>query len=356
MRCTRRKADLVDDHPSGRALAADFDHDPERFAANQQATRSFSMIGDVHDRVADRLAKITFGAILDLGGGNGALAKSLNKRGRTAIVVDRADYVHSAPRPAVQADATRLPFRSESFAAVAALWMLYYLDHPEDALTEVARVLRTGGTFVASTSSRYNDPEFASVLPDSGKPFSFDAETAPAGFERPVGSDAEGSSFVGGGDKAEEQCIGCWNVGPDSCSEEAVEHADRGGVFGEEPTTVQVPKYRSIRSSLWHCHVVITEGDSYRRSTSRTRGGGGDRDLLADQSAGHRGSPTHDPKGRPAVDCPLRVGPLPDRRAETAENGRGPAPLRGLNSHGTPPDFLALLMQDKSFAPSSSST
>ena len=174
------KADPVDDHPSGRALAADFDHDPERFAANQQATRSFSMIGDVHDRVADRLAKITFGTILDLGGGNGALAKALNKRGRTAIVVDRADYVHSAPLPAVQADATRLPFRSESFAAVAALWMLYYLDHPEDALTEVTRVLRTGGTFVASTSSRYNDPEFASVLPEWGKPFSFDAETAPA--------------------------------------------------------------------------------------------------------------------------------------------------------------------------------
>jgi SAM-dependent methyltransferase len=163
----------------GRALAADFDHDPERFTANQLATQNFSIIGDVHDRVAERLAKITIGPILDVGGGNGTLAKSLARQGRSAIVVDRADYVRSAPRPAVQADATRLPFRADCFAAVAALWMLYYLDQPAWALAEASRILRPEGIFVACTSSRYNDPEFASVLPDWGEPFSFDAETAP---------------------------------------------------------------------------------------------------------------------------------------------------------------------------------
>jgi 2-polyprenyl-3-methyl-5-hydroxy-6-metoxy-1,4-benzoquinol methylase len=83
--------------PEGTALAADFDHDPERFAANQLATQNFSMIGDVHDRVAERLAKITAGPILDLGGGNGTLAKSLTRHGRGVVVVDRADYVRSAP-------------------------------------------------------------------------------------------------------------------------------------------------------------------------------------------------------------------------------------------------------------------
>jgi SAM-dependent methyltransferase len=163
-----------------RPLAADFDHDPERFAANQLVTQKFAILGDVHDQVADRLAKITSGPILDLGGGNGSLAKSLIKHGHNAVVLDRADYVRSAPLPAVQADATRLPFRAESFAAVAALWMLYYLSEPQKALIESARVLRSEGIFVACTSSRYNDPEFASVLPDWGKPFSFDAETASA--------------------------------------------------------------------------------------------------------------------------------------------------------------------------------
>jgi SAM-dependent methyltransferase len=166
--------------PGRSALEADFDHDPGRFAANQLATQNFSIVGDVHDQVADRLAKITIGPILDLGGGNGTLAKLLSTHGRSAVVVDRADYVRSAPRPAVQADATHLPFRAECFAAVAALWMLYYLNRPEEALIEAARVLRTGGIFVACTSSRYNDPEFASLLPGWGEPFSFDAETAPA--------------------------------------------------------------------------------------------------------------------------------------------------------------------------------
>jgi hypothetical protein len=48
---------------AGAALEADFDHDPGRFAANQLATQNFSMTSDVHDQVADRLAKITIGPI-----------------------------------------------------------------------------------------------------------------------------------------------------------------------------------------------------------------------------------------------------------------------------------------------------
>jgi len=51
--------------PSRSALEADFDHDPGRFAANQLATRNFSMTSDVHDQLADRLAKITIAPILE---------------------------------------------------------------------------------------------------------------------------------------------------------------------------------------------------------------------------------------------------------------------------------------------------
>jgi hypothetical protein len=41
-------------------------------------------------------------------------------------------------------------------------------------------VLRPGGIFVACTSSRVNDPEVARALPNWGRSFSFDAESAPA--------------------------------------------------------------------------------------------------------------------------------------------------------------------------------
>jgi SAM-dependent methyltransferase len=70
-----------------------------------------------------------------------------------------------------------LPFIDGCFGAIAALWMLY-VPLPFIVLAEAARVLRAGGVFVASTSSRYNDPEFAEVVPGWGEPFSFDAETA----------------------------------------------------------------------------------------------------------------------------------------------------------------------------------
>jgi hypothetical protein len=59
-----------------RPLAADFDRDPERFAANQLVSQKFAIFGDVHDQVVDRLAKITSGPILDLGGGNGSLGQA----------------------------------------------------------------------------------------------------------------------------------------------------------------------------------------------------------------------------------------------------------------------------------------
>ena len=118
------------------------------------------------------------GRVLDLGGGNGTLARLLTRHHLPTVVVDRAAYVRDAPRPAVQADAARLPFADGCFGAVAALWMLYYVPQPQVVLAESGRVLRDGGVFVACTSSRYNDPEFADVLPGWGEPFSFDAETA----------------------------------------------------------------------------------------------------------------------------------------------------------------------------------
>lgn len=165
--------------PAPGELPADYDTDPERFAANQAATARFSTAGDVHVPVAERLCRAGASPVLDLGGGNGLLARNLASCGAArTVVLDRAAYLADAPRPAVRGDARRLPFAADTFGAVAALWMLYHVDDPRVALREAARVLRPHGTFVACTSSRFNDPELAQLLPRWGQAFVFDAESA----------------------------------------------------------------------------------------------------------------------------------------------------------------------------------
>jgi SAM-dependent methyltransferase len=163
------------------AHPTDYDTDIARFLTNQAATKSYSTAGDVHERVAERLHGYGLTApVLDLGGGNGTLARRLHQLGVETVVLDQAEYIRSAPRPAVRADAMHLPLRAGSFGAVAALWMMYHLANPGACLRAVETVLRPGGILVTCAPSRYNDPEFSSVLPRWGEPSTFDAEDAVA--------------------------------------------------------------------------------------------------------------------------------------------------------------------------------
>jgi len=163
----------------GRPWPSDYQADPARFAANERATALFSRAGDVHLQVAQRLARVTTGPVLDLGGGTGHLSRLLTVRSVTTVVVDNAPHLAQAPGLRVLADACRLPFPAATFTAAAALWMLYHLDEPTAALRELHRVLQPGGLFAACASSRTNDPELADILPRWGQATSFDAEDAP---------------------------------------------------------------------------------------------------------------------------------------------------------------------------------
>jgi SAM-dependent methyltransferase len=75
----------------------------------------------------------------------------------------------------VRGDATRLPFRDGTFAAVTALYMLYHLADPEQMIAEAHRVLRQGGLLVIAAPSRYDSPEVSHLMPPE-PPSTFDSE------------------------------------------------------------------------------------------------------------------------------------------------------------------------------------
>jgi len=104
--------------------------------------------------------------VLDIGCGHGALSLTLSENaGFDIVAMDilearvssvRAKRAVRDPAAAarvqiVRADAETLPYRDESFEAVAATEVLEHLDEPGRMLSEATRVLRPGGRFFMTT-------------------------------------------------------------------------------------------------------------------------------------------------------------------------------------------------------------
>jgi SAM-dependent methyltransferase len=172
----------MDDHVPAppQPLAFDYDHDPDRFRTGRRTALAYSSGGDVHAPIAERLARERLWPVLDVGCGDGALGRPLRAVGVPWVGLDfSSTLLRDAPRPAVRADATRLPFPDQSFGAVAALYMLYHLAEPALAIAEAHRVLRPGGVLVVASPSHRDSPEIAHLMPPEPRS-TFESDMAPA--------------------------------------------------------------------------------------------------------------------------------------------------------------------------------
>jgi len=154
----------------------DYDADPGRFLASADVPTE-----DVHPGVAARLASAGARTVIDVGGGNGKLARLLPALSVRCLLIDLSPAMLAlAPRPAVRADGSFLPVADASADGVAALYTLYHYDDPRWPIAEARRVLRPGGLFVCCAPNRDSNPELAQVVPDWGRGSPFDGEDAAA--------------------------------------------------------------------------------------------------------------------------------------------------------------------------------
>ena len=166
----------VPDQSRPRAIPPDYDRDPDRFRLAREVHRVHALAPDVHEQVARRFVDEELTPVLDVGCGEGELARHLPAGGWVGVDAS-AEMLARAPEPHRQADATALPFPDGSFRSVALLYVLYNLPDPALVLGEARRALRSGGLVAVAAPSRHDSPELANALPRG--PLTFDAELAP---------------------------------------------------------------------------------------------------------------------------------------------------------------------------------
>jgi ubiquinone/menaquinone biosynthesis C-methylase UbiE len=105
-------------------------------------------------------------SLLDVGCGNGRVARLLAERVREVRAVDVVESPEWSDGDGVSfqvADGEALPFEDGSFDLLHSKDSLHHMNAPERALAEYRRVLRPGGTALIVEANRYNPSLFVQM-------------------------------------------------------------------------------------------------------------------------------------------------------------------------------------------------
>jgi DNA-binding transcriptional ArsR family regulator len=114
------------------------------------------------------LGLVQLGDVIDIASGDGSVAELLASRARKIVCLERSQRVlqvgterlaHIPNISFVGGDMHALPFADGSFDTVLMWSALQYSTDPRQALCEAARVLRPGGSFVATTLMAHRHSE-----------------------------------------------------------------------------------------------------------------------------------------------------------------------------------------------------
>lgn len=124
----------------------------EREASRYDRTRGGVPRASAAAAAVSSLLPGSAGVVLDIAGGTGIVGSRL---GRSVVSLDRSFGMSSVaagrlPGRVVMGDARFLPVADGSVDAVTAVWLLHLVMDVGSVVSEVARVLRPGGSFVTT--------------------------------------------------------------------------------------------------------------------------------------------------------------------------------------------------------------
>lgn len=129
-----------------------------------EARRSLydSRVGpDPRETMWDEIAEAAPGRVLEVGPGPGEVSERMRRElGAEVVAIDVSErMVELARERGVDArvgDVQELPFANAEFDVVVAAWVLFHVQDLDRGLSEIARVLRSGGRLVAVTNSEHH--------------------------------------------------------------------------------------------------------------------------------------------------------------------------------------------------------